>query len=191
MRRLGEELGVEAMSLYHHVKDKDDVLDGVVDLFIGEIGTPSGAATWREAIRERALAAREQVKRHPWVTALITGGRGMRPAMLHYMDWLVGVLRSGGFAPPLVHSAMHLIGARMFGFNEETFSEGVTPAQAQPLMAMLRLGEYPSIAAAIKGMRHDDDYEFAFGLDLVLDGLERARDAQAAPQPATRPRRAS
>jgi AcrR family transcriptional regulator len=179
MRRLGQELGVEAMSLYHHVPSKDALLDGIVDVVIGEIAVPTETAAWRSAVHGRAMTARTHVRRHPWVTGLITSRRGLRPAMLRYMDWVVGVLTDGGFSRELIHSAIHLLGARLFGFNEETFSEGIQPEDAQPLRALLGTGEYQAIAQAMKGMHHDDDHEFAFGLDLILDGLERARDAPA------------
>ena len=188
MRRLGQELGVEAMSLYHHVANKDDVVQGVVDLLVGGIDAPAAAADWMAAIRDRAMAARAYFRRHPWATRLITSRQGVSPPMLRYLDWVVGVLRDGGFSPELVHSAMHLAGTRLLGFNEEAFSEAIRPDEAKRLHALLGTGEYPAMAQAMTGMRHDDDREFAFGLDIILDGLERVRDTTTRRVPMRRSR---
>jgi AcrR family transcriptional regulator len=176
MRRLGDELGVEAMSLYHHVANKDEVVAGMVDLLLGEIPLPASDVDWRAAIRERAMSASAVMARHPWGPGILGTRRGPpSPAVMRYMDWAVGVMRDAGFAPVLIHSAIHLVASRLFGFNDEAFSDGVRPDQAKALGAVIRIGDYPAIAAVVKGLHHDDKHEFAFGLDLILDGLERMR----------------
>ena len=179
MRRLGDELGVEAMSLYHHVSNKDEVVAGMVDVLLAEIPLPPPGADWRAALRARALAARAVMARHPWGPGILGTRRGApSPAVMRYMDWVVGVLRDAGFAPELIHSAIHLVASRLFGFNDEAFSDGVRPEQAKALSTVIRIGDYPAIAAMVKGMHHDDEHEFTFGLDLILDGLERMRRAK-------------
>jgi hypothetical protein len=95
------------------------------------------------------------------------------------MEWVVGVLGSGGFSREAVHSALHVLGGRLLGLDLEPFSEGIRPADAKGLQSLLRGGEFPTIVEAMRGLRHDDEREFAFGLDVILDGLERRRDAGA------------
>jgi AcrR family transcriptional regulator len=178
MRRLGEQLGVEAMSLYHHVRGKDDVVTGMVDTLIGGIPLPPPASSWKATIRDRAMAARAHLAPHEWARALIGTRRGPSAATLRHIDWVVGVLRDGGLAPALVHSAVHLLGSRMFGFTDEAFSEAPRPEEAKTLNALVRSGDYPALTSAMKGVHHDDETEFAFGLDLILDGLERSARAK-------------
>ena len=177
MRRLGDELGVEAMSLYHHVQGKGEVVAGMVDTLIGGIPLPPPAASWKTTIRDRSMAAREHLAPHEWARALIGTRRGPSAATLHHIDWVVGVLREGGLSPALVHSAVHLLGSRMFGFTDEAFSEAPRPEEGKALNALVRSGDYPGLTTAMKGVHHDDEREFAFGLDLILDGLERASRA--------------
>lgn len=177
MRRLGQELGVEAMSLYHHVANKDDVLDGIVDLVVGEIAVPAADADWKAAMRQRSLCARELIKRHRWAPRLIVSRVAMSPAMLRYMDSVMGTLRRAGFSNELAHHAMHVMGSRMLGFTQELFDPGdLGPEVAGILLREIPSAEYPHITEALREVHHDDDVEFEFGLDLILDGLERARD---------------
>ena len=184
MRRLGQELGIEAMSLYHHVTSKADLVDGVLELVLEEIDLPPPSDDWKATIRERAMSARAYVRQHPWMSRLVAlrqGREGVSPGMMRYMDWVIGVLRGGGLSRDLVHAAVHILGTRLLGFNEEAFSEGISPREAKQLHALIRGGHYPAIAEALQGVHHDDEREFAFGLDVILDGLERARDAQSRP----------
>jgi AcrR family transcriptional regulator len=180
MRGLGQELGVEAMSLYHYVASKGDLFDGVLELFLSEVELPAPSPDWKATIRGRAMNARAHIRRHPWMSRLITlrqGREGVSPGMLRYIDWVIGVLHGAGLSNELVHSGVHVLGTRLLGFNEEAFSEGVSPTEAKQMMALFRDGHYPAIARSLKGVHHDDEREFAFGLDVILDGLERARDA--------------
>jgi AcrR family transcriptional regulator len=137
MRRLGEALGVEAMSLYHHVASKDEVLDGIVDIVVAEIGAPSEGADWKTAIRERALAARQLLKGHAWAPSLIGSREHLSPVMLHYMDSVMGDLRRGGLSNQLAHHAMHVLGSRMLGFTQELFD----PSDLGPEVAGILLGQ--------------------------------------------------
>ena len=180
MRRLGDELGVEAMSLYHHVRSKEEVVDGMVGALMDAVPVPPPGTDWRMTIRARALAAREVFRPHPWAARVLASRGGPGDATLRYMDWVVGVLRAAGFTREAVHSAVHVIGGRLLGLDLEPFAEGIRPVDAKALGARLSAGEFPAIAEAIQGIRHDDEREFAFGLDVILDGLERVRTAAPA-----------
>ena len=195
MRKLAQRLGVEAMSLYYHVADKDEVLDGMVEAVIGEINgrvdaidLPPGGAGWKPAMRRRILSAREVLLRHPWAPGLIESRTTMSPAVLRYYDSLAGLLRNGGFSVDLAHHAMHALGSRALGFTQELFDEEGN-ADVGPEVAAIMVGqlakEYPHISAIVMGASHDaestlgwcdDQFEFEFGLDLILDGLERLRE---------------
>jgi AcrR family transcriptional regulator len=184
MRRLGEKLGVEAMSLYHHVGSKDEALAGIVDLLISEIPAPPLGADWRAAIRGRALAAREHLRRHPWVFRLITGTQGLSPALLRHYDAVIGDMLRGGLSHQLTHTAMHVLSSRTLGFTEDLFlGNDRGPEIVKAAFAEIKSGMYPAIAESIKDIHHDDDIEFVYGLDLILDGFERAKHG---PQPASK-----
>jgi AcrR family transcriptional regulator len=195
MRKLAQRLGVEAMSLYYHVADKDQVLDGMVEVVIGEINAraaavevTSGGADWKPAVRQRILSARQVLLHHPWAPGLIESRTTMSPAVLRYYDSLAGLLRVGGFSVDLAHHAMHALGSRALGFSQELFDEE-SDADVGPEVTAIMVGqlakEYPHISAIVMGASHDaestlgwcdDQVEFEFGLDLILDGLERLRD---------------
>ncbi|HEY6957776.1 MAG TPA: TetR/AcrR family transcriptional regulator [Candidatus Limnocylindria bacterium] len=176
MRRLGRELRVEAMSLYNHVRGKDDLLDGIVDLLVKEIGSQPSAGDWRERIRARCIAARERMRRHPWAARLLTSRTRMSETLWEFWDSLIGIFQEAGFSDELTHHAVHLLGARLFGLTQEVFDEsGMQSKDAAALVRGIQLGRYPALARVGPGLRHDDDVEFAFGLELILDGLERAR----------------
>ncbi len=192
MRNLGQRLGVEAMSLYNHVANKQDVLDGIVDVIVFEIDAAAGeidaAADWKALVRRRALAAREVMLRHPWAAPVIETRTTMTPTLLRYFDSLLGTLRAGGFSLDLAHHAMHALGSRALGFTQELFvaeDDNVGPDVAA-IMVQRMAREYPNISAMIAAISHDeattligcdDQVEFEFGLDLILDGLERLRAA--------------
>ena len=183
MRRLGEELGVEAMSLYHHVQDKDEILAGMTDAFVREIDEPTGALDWKAKIRARAMTARRLARRHRWAPHLLASPRQLSLTALHYQEWVLARLLEGGLSNQLAHSAMHIVGSRTLGFSQELSGVGDdAPETAGKILKSIDLAEFPVIAQAIKGVHHDEDAEFAFGLDLILDGLERARDAEASPR---------
>ncbi|MCU1638306.1 MAG: AcrR family transcriptional regulator [Microbacteriaceae bacterium] len=188
MRRLGEELGVEAMSIYNHVANKDDLLHGMIDAVFGEIDLPSPGDHWKTAMRKRALSFREALSRHPWATTLKDSGTNPGPATLRHHDRVIGTLRNSGFSIPLAAHAFSAIDSYIYGFamQEKTLpfhTEEETAAMAQILLAQLPAKEYPYLVELTAkhvlqpGYSYGD--EFPLGLDLILDGLERARGEQS------------
>ena len=184
MRKLGDELGVEAMSLYNHVANKDDVLDGIVDLVFSEIVLPSDRADWKSAMRRRALSAHEALLRHPWAPSLMQSRTKPGPATLRHHDSVLGSLRNAGFALVMAAHAISVIDGYIYGFALQQIN---LPLQSREQVAevgenILRQlsGEYPHLAEMITehAMKPGYDYaqEFEFGLDLILDGLERLRE---------------
>jgi AcrR family transcriptional regulator len=191
MRRLAQELEVEAMSLYHHVADKDEVLAGMVDVVVGDINARAAELgterDWKKAVRRRILTAREVLLSHPWAPAVIESRTTMSPTVMRYYDSVVGLLREGGLSVSLVHHAMHALGSRALGFSQELFrpdDDGASDADVAAIMGGELAAEYPYITeiAVIESGNHDkestlgwcdDQVEFEFGLDLLLDGLER------------------
>jgi len=183
MRKLGQELGVEAMSLYNHVANKDDILDGMVDLVFGEIDIPDGVAEWKAAMRRRAMSAREALLRHPWATSLMQSRTKPGPATLRHHDSVLGSLRGAGFSVVMAAHAISVIDGYVYGFALQQIN---LPLQSQEQVAevgqgILRqlAGDYPHLAEMITehAMKPGYDYadEFEFGLDLILDGLDRLR----------------
>ena len=188
MRKLAQELGVEAMSLYHHVANKDDILDGIVDVVFGEIELPSGQADWKAAMRGRAISAREALRRHPWATALMESRSTPGPANVRHHDAVLGILRNAGFSVELAAHAYSLLDAYIYGFAlQETSLPFRTPEETaevdQTIMAEFPADQYPHLAeiAVERALRPGYDYgdEYAFGLDLILDGLDRALGSAA------------
>ena len=190
MRRLGQELGVEAMSLYTHVKSKDDLLDGMADAVVARIPTSRHAAGWHETLRATILGARAEMLRHPWTARIVETRSAPGPATVGYMDGVARILFEGGFTADLAHHALHVLGSRVLGFGQDLFDDGaeVDPAVASAAARQLA-AVYPSVGAIAMAASHegglggcDDDVEFSFGLDIILDGLERERSRQAGPQ---------
>ena len=186
MRKLAQELGVEAMSLYHHVANKDDILDGIVDVVFGEIELPAGEAGWEAAMRRRAVSAREALRRHPWATGLMESRRTPGPANIRHHDAVLGVLRNAGFPVELAAHAYSLLDSYIYGFAlQEASLPFHTPEEtaevAQEIMAVFPADDYPHLAeiATEHVLQPGYDYgnEFLYGLDLILDGLARARAA--------------
>lgn len=195
MRRLAEELGAEAMSLYYHVANKDAVLDGIVDVIAQEINevvdrieVSAAGAGWKTAARKRILAARQVLLRHPWAPRVLETRTTMSPAILRYHDGLIGLLRSGGFSYDQIHHAMHALGSRALGFTQELFdpgdgADGDDAAAALESMA----DQVPYLAGMLMEIAHDDpdstlgwcddQTEFEFALDLILEGLDRMRES--------------
>jgi AcrR family transcriptional regulator len=188
MRKLAQELEVVPMALYKHVVNKDELLDGMVDVVVGEIDPPASGTDWKTAIRQRALSARRMLLRHPWASKVIESRTSPTPAVLEYMDAMIGIFRAGGFSIDLTHHAMHTMGSRMLGFSQELFDESADagPQLMEPEMLRAMAGRYPYIAELVTAITHDpgsvvgpgcdDQFEFEFALDLMLDGLERLRD---------------
>jgi AcrR family transcriptional regulator len=183
MRKLGRALGVEAMSLYKHVANKDDVLDGIVDLVEGEIELPSSTKDWKAAIRTCAISAHQVLRRHPWACSLIM--TRFRPARVRYMDWLLGRLRGAGFSPQLAYHAYHALDSHILGFTlwqagHSVDTENLADA-VESFLRQLPTDDYPHFAE--HAQQHltepglDDVGGFEFALDLILDGLQRLRDS--------------
>ena len=185
MRRVGQALGVEAMSLYTHVHDKDDLLGGISDLVVGEVPLPRVAGSdWKASLRATILGARLALLRHPWAPRVLEARTGPGPATLAYFDAVVGILRGGGFSIELTHHALHALGSRVLGFGQDLFDDGSAfdPAAAAAMADALE-STHPHIAEIARTASHegglggcDDDFEFRFALDLLLDGLERMRE---------------
>jgi len=195
MRRLAEELDAEAMSLYYHVAKKEDVLDGIVDVIATEINdtveridVPTEGPSWKAALRQRILAARQVFLRHPWAPALFENHASTSPAVLRYFDAVLGIMRDGGFSYDLAHHALHALGSRALGFSQELLEPGDEPdsGEAAPMPEEMA-AQYPNLAGMLAEIVHDDpdstlgwcddQTEFEFGLDLILDGLDRMRKA--------------
>src|SRR5690242_8963351 len=139
MRKLAQELGVEAMSLYTHVRNKDDLLDGMVDAVIGEIPISTDSADWKASLRQMALAARGIVLTHPWAPRLIASRTTPGPAALRYINTVLGILREGGFTVAQAHHALHILGSRLLGFTQDLFDDSadVDPETAAGLAGEL------------------------------------------------------
>lgn len=194
MRRLAQELGVEAMSLYHHVPNKEAILDGVIEVVIGEIldavdriVSPRPSDDWKGALRARILAAREVFLQHPWAPQVLETRTSTSMAVIAYVDRVLGILRAGGFSYDLAHHALHALGSRAFGFTQEMFEPDDPDSADAETSAMIEqmADRFPHIVGMLAEVAHDDpegtlgwcddQFEFEFGLDLILDGLERRR----------------
>src|SRR3954452_12053392 len=190
MRGLAQELGVVPMALYKHVADKEELLDGMVDVVLGEIEPADPALEWKAAVRQRLLSARRAVLRHqPWARQAIESRTRRSPTVLAYMDSVTGIFRAAGFSPDLTHHLMHALGNRIWGFSPELFEEPrdesapPLPPEQQQAMAAEFAQRYPHILeiamAATRGdlsgvgQGCDEEFEFEFALALLLDGAER------------------
>lgn len=178
MRRLGDELGVEAMSLYKHVASKTAILDGIVELIVGQIEVPTDADDWQQAMRRRAASARAVLTRHSWAIGLMESRRTMGPATLGYLEAMLGVLRAGGFAIEDAAHALWLLDSFVYGHVVHELSLSVPSDQGAPPGAAVEPDPaHPHVAdLATHTSAFTIDGEFAYGLDLILDALERQRD---------------
>ena len=188
MRRLGEDLGVEAMSLYKHVASKDDLIDGMVDVVFGEIELPPQGSDWRTAMRDRAISVRGALTRHPWATPLMQSRSRPGPATLRHHDAVIGALRAAGFPIALVAHAFSALDSYIYGFALQQRSLPFETAEetadlAQSIMASFPADEYPHLVELtvqhVLQPGYDYGDEFEFGLNLLLDGLERALSGTA------------
>ena len=182
MRRLGDELGVEAMSLYNHVANKEDLLNAMVDAVFSEIELPSHNEGWKSAMRKRSVSFRAALSRHPWATGLTDSGTNPGPATLRHHDRVIGTFRNAGFSVAMAAHAFAALDSYIYGFAMQEKSlpfttEEETAAMAQIMLAHLPANEYPYLAeltadhVLTPGYNYSD--EFPLGLDLILDGLER------------------
>ena len=182
MRKLGGELGVEAMSLYNHVSNKGDLTDDMIDGVFAEIDLPSGETDWQTAMRRRAISVRKVLSRHPWATGLMESRTTPGPATLRHHDAVLGILRGAGFSIVLAAHASSVLDSYIYGFvlherNLPSTTMG-TAKLVQVILARLATQDYPHVAELtvehVLQPGYDHDTEFEFGIDLILDGLERA-----------------
>ena len=187
MRRLGAELGVEAMSLYKHVANKDEILDGIVELVVAEIELPADGFDWKETMKARAISARQALSRHSWAVGLLEARGSKGPAALRYLDAILGNLRSNGFSIENAAHAFWLLDCYVYG---QVVQETSTPigtaeeiaASTDSLIEQVTTDQYPYLVEmADHSLRseYSFDNEFEFGLDLILDALERTATAVA------------
>jgi AcrR family transcriptional regulator len=188
MRQLARRLGVEAMALYNHVANKEALLDGMISVVLGEIVDATAEITgdWKTALRRRILAAREVMLRHGWAPGVLESRADPGEHLNRYYDALIGLFRHGGFSLDLTHHVLHALGTRAFGYTHEPWDDSQPPPDPA-LLARQMAGAYPNIAAMLKHVSHDpnttlgwcdDQFEFEFALDVLLEGLERRRDSE-------------
>lgn len=189
MRRIGQALGVEAMSLYNHVANKDDILDGIVDLVWGEVEPPPDGVEWRRALRRHAISTHEVLLQHPWACNLALTRDSILPARLRYMEAILRVLREGDFPDRLTFHAYHALDSHTIGFTlwevGHSIPAGGLEDMAASFLESLPAGEFPHLVEHVEqhlgglGDEGDDEGAFVFVLDLLLDGFERARRTAA------------
>lgn len=181
MREVATRLGVEAMSLYNHVANKDDILDGMVDLVIEQFDLPSDADDWREAMRRRAISAHEVFDRHRWMPPLLDSRDSSGAARLRYYDWVLGTLVTAGFTLDQAVRSFSLLDSYVYGFGIQQFNmsagaDGPPEEMAEAILASIPAEEYPFLhrmASHAMQTGYDADADFEFGLEIILDGLER------------------
>ena len=185
MRKLGQQLGVEAMSLYNHVANKDDIEDGIVEIVLGEIEVPSDGADWKAALRQTAISSHEVFVQHRWACSLLMRRARVSPARMRWMEAVLRTLREAGFSADMTHHAYHALDSHITGFTLwqvsmpfETKEELVDLAEG--FLREIPADEYPYVIEHahqhLEPASPDGATEFEFGLELILDGLERLRD---------------
>ena len=184
MRTLADMLGVAPMALYRHVANKDDLVDAMVDVVFGEIGVPAGAGDWKTAMRRRAIAVRQALSRHPWAIGLMESRRTPGPANLRHHDAVIGRLRAAGFDVQMAAHAYSLLDSYIYGFaltkrNLPFETSAQVGDVAEAMLAPFPVTEYPNLVEFLSEhvMQPGYDYgdEFEYGLDVILDALERTR----------------
>ncbi len=189
MRRLAQELDVVPMALYKHLANKEEMLDGMLDVVVGEIDPVRTDTDWKTAVRDRILSARRALLRHPWASRVMESRTKPTPFVMAYMDSMIGMFTAGGFSIDLTHHVMHAMGSRLMGFSQELFNDqSDADAPMQPEMIEAMAATYPSIYELYLAVSHDessvvgpgcdDQFEFEFSLDLMLDGIERLKSAE-------------
>jgi len=188
MRKLADEVGAGAMSLYHHVPNKEQLLDGMIDIVFSEIEPPPTDVDWKTAMRKRAVSTREALARHRWAVGLMEGRTSHGPANLRLHDAVLGCLREAGFSLEMTVHAYSVLDAYIYGFalqetdmSSETADDFAAEAQRQMHEYEAVLADYPHVVEVVGGYVAKAGYDYAteylFGLDLILDGLDRLRDA--------------
>ena len=183
MRKLAEALSVKAMSLYNHVKNKDDIIDGLIDIVASEIELPDVNADWKSSMQKRANSAHDVLLRHPWATMEMVSRVNIGPAMLRYVDATIGCLREAGFSFEMADHAWNTIDAHIYGFTlqelnfpfeAEEYSEA-----AENYLSLIPADKYPylnGMTQRVMSGEYDGIHDFEFGLELILDGLDQHRD---------------
>ena len=199
MRNLARELDVVPMALYKHVANKDELLNEMIDAIVREIDPLPDESDWKIALRARILSARQALLRHPWAPHVIESRNSASPVVLDYMDSLIGIFLRAGFSLDLTHHAMHALGSRMWGFIQEVFPTPTPPSDPALLAEMFAQFSirYPNIIQMASAVNHsdksnitqgcDDQFEFEFALDLLLDGFEQAHNSGWKSQSTNRP----
>ena len=189
MRRLARELKVEPMSLYHHLANKEEILDGIVDVVFGEIALPLDSVGWQEAVRQRAISAREALSRHPWATTLMDSRTAPGPATLQHHDAVIGKLRDAGFTIEMTAHAISLLDAYIYGFTIQDTSlpfdnPEVMAEVAESILRAMPVEDYPHLVELttehVLKPGYSYSVEFEYGLDLILNGLAALKEDTAA-----------
>jgi len=182
MRSLAEVLGAAPMALYRHVANRDDLVDGLVDLVFAEIALPPGGSDWKRAMRQRAISLRDVLSRHRWAIGLMESRRNPGPANLRHHDAVIGSLRRGGFSIEMAAHAYSVLDGYVYGFaltkmNLPFDTSDEIAEVAETMLQPFPVNEYPNLVEMLTEhvMKPGYDYgeEFEYGLDLILDGLER------------------
>jgi len=184
MRAVASKLGVEAMSLYNHVANKDDILDGMVDFVVEQIDLPQDVDHWREAMRRRAVSAHQVFGCHPWVPVLLDSRETSGPSGLRYFDWVLGTLMRAGFSMEDAARVFSLLDSYIYGFGIQQFnfsadSDASPEERAETLLAFIPAEQYPYLhrmASHAMQAGYDAEADFDFGLEIILGGLERILD---------------
>lgn len=183
MRKVAQELGVKAMSLYNHVANKDDIIDGIVDLVVSNIELPRFDLDWKTAMRQRAISAHEVLLKHPWAAMAIMSRINVGPAMLRYVDTTIGCLRQAGFSWEMADHAWNAIDSHIYGFTLQELNFPVEATEyaetAGSFISHIPPDQYPymhQLSLYIIDGSYDGLHDFEMGLDFILDGLDRLRD---------------
>ena len=185
MRSLARALRVEAMSLYNHVKNKEDLLDGMVELVVGEIEVPQIGGDWKNAMRKRALSAHSVLMNHPWAASLLMSRVNVGPLMLRYVDATIGSLVSAGFSYEMADHAWNALDSYIYGFTLQRLNFPFAPDEykdvAEEYIPQMPMEKYPYLLGlserVIDGL-HEGTHEICFGLEFILDGLEAGRSLE-------------
>ena len=182
MRKLAQSLGVKAMSLYNHVANKNDIIEGIVDRVMGEIELPDSGRDWKSAMRRRAISAHQVLLSHPWAAIAIMSGVNVGPAALRYVDTTLGCLREAGFSWEMADHAWNAMDSHIYGFTLQAlnfpFEEDEYAAVASEFVGMIPPEDYPylnGLTQEVIAKRYNGIHDFEFGLDILLNGLDSLR----------------
>ncbi len=183
MRKVAQELGVKAMSLYNHVANKDDIIDGIVDIVVSEIELPHFDLDWKTAMRQRAFSTHEVLLKHPWAAMAIMSRINVGPAMLRYVDTTIGCLREAGFSWEMADHAWNAIDSHIYGFTLQELNFPIEASEyaetAESFISYIPPDQYPymhQLSLYVIDGSYDGLHDFEFGLDFVLDGLDKLRE---------------